>query len=312
MADLALGGRFKILIDQRLGSGGFGVIYKGVDLQTEEFVAIKTSINKQKQDNLTEQIKVLKDLHGIKGIPRIHWDGFVEDRYFGVMDLLGEDLEEKYKQKCTVRDACIIAQQVIKTLEKIHERGYLHLDLKTRNLMVGHKNPNEIYLIDFGGACKVTGENGLHVEKHKNVHYKSFTPYYATANMLKGFTPSRRDDMLMFGYVLLDLFSLIPWNGNEGDYHLIQMRQDLSWSMCGRKFSKLPEQFYQYYDYCQKLGFSQEPDYAHLSSLFQDAFEEKGFVDGEVLTAEFKDEEGFLSKFNPGHLFCSLLDKLGI
>ena len=312
MADLTLGGRFKVLNDQKLGTGGFGVVYKGVDLQTGEYVAIKTSKHRDGEVVLQEEVKVLKDLNGIKGVPKIYYDGFIKDDYFVVMDLLGEDLEHKYKERCTVRDVCIIAQQVIKTLEKIHERGYLHLDLKTRNLMVGHKNPNEIYLIDFGGACKVNGEN---VERQ----YKSFTAYYASVNMLNGFTPSRKDDLIMFGYVLFDLLSLIPWKGNEGNYHLIQMKKDLSWILRGRGSTKIPQQFYQYQDYCQELRFSQVPDYAYLSSLFQDAFVQHGFKNGEVLTGTVKDEgttiankiSNIFAKVNPRQSLSNLLGKLG-
>jgi serine/threonine protein kinase len=43
--------------------------------------------------------------------------------------------------------------------------GYMHNDLKLENILIGHKDPNKIYLIDFGLAQKFLDENDKHKKK---------------------------------------------------------------------------------------------------------------------------------------------------
>ena len=44
-----------------------------------------------------------------------------------------------------------IAYQLIQRLRELHERGFVHRDLKPDNVLVGNQsNPHKIYLVDFG------------------------------------------------------------------------------------------------------------------------------------------------------------------
>ena len=280
----------KYTLDRILAKGGLGMIYRGTNKENGQPVAIKIIQMKALQGSLIEETTVLKALQGIEGIPTLYWDGYRNGRYFTVMELLGKDLHKKYHGKCSVRDVSIIAQQVLKTLECIHDKGYLHLDLKTGNLMVGNTNPNAIYTVDFGGATKYLDENGDHIEHSEKFEFKCFTYLFATSNMLKEKSPSRKDDMLLFGYVLLDLLSSLPWNSDDDDDSMIQKRLDLCGPLREKVFGHLPKQFYQYIDYCEKLEYKQRPDYEHLRSLFQDMFTEQGFH-GEGILSENLEEK---------------------
>ena len=313
MADVLLGEQYRVLINEKLGTGSSAFIYKGIDIETKQPVAVKTSRYRGLQDNLEEETKIYKHLEGVRGIPKLCWHGYREERYFVVMELLGEDLNDKYKRDCSIRDACIIVQQVLQTLEDIHKRGYLHMDLKPHNIMVGTKNPNEVYIIDFGVGIKVFDDNSLHVEPSEDFQNDGFTPFYASANILKKLRPSRRDDLIIFGYVLLDMFSLIPWTGDEDTDTLINMRQNLTGQMRDSVFSTLPRQFYEYLVYCEKLEFAQDPDYSYLSWLFKDVFREKGFQNPGVLA--HNDPESWDDIFSTSfliQLFGTTENKLGL
>jgi serine/threonine protein kinase len=50
-------------------------------------------------------------------------------------------------------------------LKDLHSIGYVHNDLKLENLVVGNKDPNKIYLIDFGLASSFMNADGTHIEK---------------------------------------------------------------------------------------------------------------------------------------------------
>lgn len=43
--------------------------------------------------------------------------------------------------------------------------GFLHNDIKLENLVVGHKDSEKVYLIDFGLTYKFRNADGSHIEK---------------------------------------------------------------------------------------------------------------------------------------------------
>ncbi len=166
-----LNNRYKIV--KVLGSGGFGITYKGEDISTGLEVAIKeffpygstrnnkalvppynvskADFNKSKRRFL-EEAQLLKSFND----PRIVkvYDYFEENNTaYYVMELIdGESLEEilRRKGKLSEREALQYIKQVCEALEIVHNRSYLHRDIKPSNIMV-RKNGG-IVLIDFGSA----------------------------------------------------------------------------------------------------------------------------------------------------------------
>lgn len=76
----------------------------------------------------------------------------------------------------------------------MHEIGYLHNDLKLENILVGDKDPENIYLIDFGLSVKYRQANGSHVSKNF-INKFSGNFMFASLNSCRGNTKSRRDDV---------------------------------------------------------------------------------------------------------------------
>lgn len=52
---------------------------------------------------------------------------------------------------------------MVNRLQGLHELGYTHNDLKPDNIVIGNKDPNIIYLIDFGSAAKLNDPDGNHI-----------------------------------------------------------------------------------------------------------------------------------------------------
>ena len=72
--------------------------------------------------------------------------------------------------------------------------GYVHNDLKLDNILVGHKDPSKVYLIDFGLACRYLDEDNQHIDK-KYIERFSGNFLYASLNSCRGNNKSRRDDI---------------------------------------------------------------------------------------------------------------------
>lgn len=61
-------------------------------------------------------------------------------------------------------------------LETMHTKGFLHLDLKPQNILLGsssrkNQGSSKIFLIDFGVSKTFLDESGLHLPKIKGVPF---------------------------------------------------------------------------------------------------------------------------------------------
>ena len=91
------------------------------------------------------------------------------------MEKLGqEDLEDDFQQsnrEFSLNEIIMLADQMIKNIEIIHEKGILHNDLKPNNMSMSDnrmsidaKNSSQLYIIDFG-LCKPWREpDGSHIK----------------------------------------------------------------------------------------------------------------------------------------------------
>eukprot|EP00930_Biecheleria_cincta_P024244 TRINITY_DN1736_c0_g1_i1.p1 TRINITY_DN1736_c0_g1~~TRINITY_DN1736_c0_g1_i1.p1 ORF type:complete len:102 (+),score=20.28 TRINITY_DN1736_c0_g1_i1:53-358(+) len=75
--ELRVGGKFRL--GRKIGSGSFGDIYIGTNVQTAEEVAIKLESIKSKHPQLLYESKLYKILAGGVGVPNVHWYGVEGD-----------------------------------------------------------------------------------------------------------------------------------------------------------------------------------------------------------------------------------------
>lgn len=61
----------KFQVVKKIGGGGFGEIYEGLDLVTQEQVALKVESARQPKQVLKMEVAVLKKLQGREIIPRV-------------------------------------------------------------------------------------------------------------------------------------------------------------------------------------------------------------------------------------------------
>lgn len=148
----------------------------------------------------------------------------------------------------------------------------IYRDIKPDNFLIGHSDPHEIYLIDFGMAKLYRDpRNGQHIP-YRERKSLSGTARYMSINTHLGREQSRRDDLESLGHVFLYfLRGSLPWQGLKaatnrekyeriGDKKQSVMINELWQGHCS-------EEWGQYLAYCRALKFEETPDYEYARGL---------------------------------------------
>jgi serine/threonine protein kinase len=167
---------YKIL-DRCLGRGSFSVVYEGIDMKTNELLAIKI-INKRNMTNiqkvqLINEINVLEQLKNVDHVVQLV--DVKEDecnKYIIMKKIEGQELYDlcmKYPAGMP-EDVCKpLFRQILTVIDAIHSRNVVHLDLKLENIMYNPRD-RSITVIDFGFAQQ--WEDGEYINHFcGSVHY---------------------------------------------------------------------------------------------------------------------------------------------
>ncbi|GMH07826.1 hypothetical protein Nepgr_009666 [Nepenthes gracilis] len=283
MMDQVVGGKFKL--GRKIGSGSFGELYLGFNIQSGEEVAVKLESVKTKHPQLHYESKIYMLLYGGTGIPHLKWFGVEGDYNAMVIDLLGPSLEDLFNycnKKFSLKTVLMLADQLITRVEYIHSRGFIHRDIKPDNFLMGlGRKANQVYMIDYGLAKKYKDlQTQKHIAYRENKNLTG-TARYASVNTHLGIEQSRRDDMESLGYVLMYfLRGSLPWQGlkagtRKEKYDKISEKKMLTpIEVLCRSF---PTEFTSYFHYCRSLRFEDKPDYSYLKHLFRDVFIREGY-----------------------------------
>jgi len=285
--ELKINKTFKLV--RKIGSGAFGEIFLGVNLKTNEEVAIKLEHTNTKHPQLFYEAKLYQYLlhdNSVldKGIPNVYYSSTEGDYNVLVMDLLGPSLEDLFNtcnRKFSLKTVLMLADQMIQRIEFVHSRHFLHRDIKPDNFLIGgSKKSNKVYLIDFGLAKRYIGKDGKHIPYKENKNLTG-TARYASINTHLGIEQSRRDDLEGLCYVLLYfLRGSLPWQNmkanNKKDKYERIMEKKLSTPveyLC----KGFPNEFVTFLSYCRNLRFEDRPDYAYLRNLLKELFVKSGY-----------------------------------
>mmetsp|Transcript_225 Transcript_225/g.205 ORF Transcript_225/g.205 Transcript_225/m.205 type:complete len:351 (+) Transcript_225:24-1076(+) len=276
--EIPIGEDYKLYATKKLGSGAFGEIYQGLSLKLNEEVAIKLEMAKNnKHPQLLYESKLYSALQGGVGIPTVYWYGSQGNYNILIMDLLGPSLEDLFnlmKRKYSVKTTLMLGEQIISRVEFIHNRGFIHRDIKPDNFLIGSgKKKQQVFAIDFGLAKRFKDpKTGLHIP-YKDGKSLTGTARYASINTHLGIEQARRDDIESLVLVMIYfLKGELPWQGlkarNVKEKYLKIKEKKINTKvedLC----EGMPKQLITLLNYARDLKFEDKPDYAYLKKTIQ-------------------------------------------
>jgi serine/threonine protein kinase len=204
------------LITKRLGEGGVGEVFKGVDVMLKREVAIKVLRRELASDPIfLERFRQEAQIHAQLSHPNVasvHAFLHEGDTQFLVMEYVaGISLDEFVRSGGPVpaERALRIFRQALDGIEHAHRCGIVHRDIKPANIMLADSGP--VKVMDFGIARALDSQE--HLTRHGQVAgtAKSMSP-----EQIRGAQADVRSDIYSLGIVLYTLLAgRAPFNGRD-------------------------------------------------------------------------------------------------
>jgi len=139
----------RFLIERRIGSGGFGVVYEAWDGRLERNVAVKAieSRGEGRQRVLREAQAAARLNH--PGIVTLYEMGEEDGNALLVTELVEGDTLAQLRGALSDREIGDLGADLCEALDHAHSRGVVHRDVKPQNVLVGEHRAK---LMDFGVA----------------------------------------------------------------------------------------------------------------------------------------------------------------
>jgi len=203
--------RYEII--EELGKGGMGKVYKVMDNQIDEIVALKllkpeVAADEMIIERFRNELKFARKISH-RNVCRMHDLSEYEGTQYITMEYVpGEDLKGMIRMMghLSPGQATSIGKQICKGLAEAHHLGVVHRDLKPRNIMIDKMGSAKI--MDFGIArsLKARGITGTGM--------MIGTPEYMSPEQVEGEQVDARSDIYSFGVILYEMVTgRVPFEG---------------------------------------------------------------------------------------------------
>ena len=203
---------YKIL--EKLGEGGMGVVYKAQDIQLQRLVALKF-LPPHISDHPEEKARFIHEARSASALnhPNVTTIYGIEESPQGLFIAMeyveGRTLKQIIeKETLSIKRVLDIGIQICEGLVVAHEKGIVHRDIKSDNIMVTPRG--QVKIMDFGLA-KLKGATKL-----TKTRSTLGTAAYMSPEQAQGEEVDQRSDIFSFGVVLYELLtSQLPFRGEH-------------------------------------------------------------------------------------------------
>jgi serine/threonine protein kinase/Flp pilus assembly protein TadD len=203
----------RYLIIEELGKGGMGSVYKVLDKEIDEKIALKflnpeVAANEKTITRFRNELKTARKISH-KNVCRIYDLSKGKGIYYITMEYVaGDDLKNVVRMmgQLGIGKALFIAKQVCEGLIQAHKKGVVHRDLKPQNIMLDRDGNARI--MDFGIA------RSLETKGVTDTGMMIGTPEYMSPEQVEGEEANQRSDIYSLGVIIYEMVTgRIPFDG---------------------------------------------------------------------------------------------------
>jgi tRNA A-37 threonylcarbamoyl transferase component Bud32 len=233
----------RYLVEDKIGEGGFGAVFRGKQIATGREVALKilhphnssdqTIIARFKRE--AEACSKLRDTHTVT---TYDFDETEDGILYLAMELLrGRSLHHLQKADGVLPAERVlgILDQVAQSLGEAHANGIVHRDMKPENVFIesrpvgstGNRVEDHVKVLDFGIAKMISGEK--EVQALTAVGQTLGTLEFMSPEQLRGQTLDGRSDIYALGMMSYEMLTgVLPFQGAKSPIEIINfhMKQD--------------------------------------------------------------------------------------
>ncbi|WP_395841331.1 serine/threonine-protein kinase [Archangium violaceum] len=203
------------VIQEQIGIGGMGIVYRGEQPLIGKQVAIKV-LRPEVGDQSLYVERLLAEARAVNAIRHrgiidiFSFDQMPDGRQYFVMEYLeGTPLDTWLSRKgaLTVQEALRLADELLDALSAAHRAGVIHRDLKPSNIFLVRQPGGGSYVkvLDFGLAKQMTSGQALPQQTLNGLIIG--TPEYMAPEQVRGDPVSARTDLYAFGIILFQLLT---------------------------------------------------------------------------------------------------------
>ncbi|CAA7402037.1 unnamed protein product [Spirodela intermedia] len=199
----------KYMLGDEIGKGAYGRVYKGLDLENGDFVAIKqVSLENIPQEDLNIimlEIDLLKNLNH-KNIVKYLGSSKTKTHLHIILEYvengsLANIIKPNKFGPFPESLVAVYISQVLEGLVYLHEQGVIHRDIKGANILTTKEGL--VKLADFGVATKLN-------EADLNTHSVVGTPYWMAPEVIEMSGVCAASDIWSVGCTVIELLTCVP------------------------------------------------------------------------------------------------------
>ncbi|MBV9960112.1 MAG: protein kinase, partial [Acidobacteria bacterium] len=215
----------KYRLDERLGEGGMGTVYRGTHLLIDRPVAVKVLNSRfvedaAAQERFRREARAAGRLRHTNAVAVTDFGRTADGVYYIVMELLeGRSLRDVLAREAPLDTARAVSLmlQISAAVAAAHEEGVIHRDLKPGNIFVVQRPhaPTIIKVLDFGIAKLASdASDGVEQKPLTQTGVMIGTPRYMSPEQCDGAELTPAADVYSLGIILYEMLTgTTPFTG---------------------------------------------------------------------------------------------------